>query len=380
MILLDGVPKSGKSCMAYELSASDKVGRTFVFPIGERSADEYQSLGPYEIVDLTQGTWAEFYGQLIEATKVPMIDGKPNVIILDTATSVWGSLADWANLRARRSKRAQKLLADDPDADIDTSSVYWNDAKDRWAHMIKLLTEWEGITVLVARGDEVTEFKNGQPVPNSSVYRAQVEKTTPYNVTANVRLASYRSPRLMMVTQLGVTVPSNGLELPKDNTLEHLIFEVMGVTAGNRQPSTPVTVTSGEKSTVSGGEAKQAIAAVFTAAGFSPDELKAPALAVWHAHYPKGVQVAEVSTIDVDIMVDEAKELIEQETPPEEPTEPVATTEPVGDPIPHVGGPPVDEAAAFLQARGIDVDGGDVPDSEPDSSIEPGVLPDHNPG
>jgi len=58
MILVDGIPKAGKSCMSYELSASDKVGRTFVFAIGERSVDEYQSLGPYEIVDLTDGTWA----------------------------------------------------------------------------------------------------------------------------------------------------------------------------------------------------------------------------------------------------------------------------------------------------------------------------------
>jgi len=90
-------------------------------------------------------------------------------------------------------------------------------------------------------------------------------------------------------------------------------------------------------------------------------------LAVWHSHYPENVSVDEVSKDDVMTMLAEARDIIEQETPPEEPAEPTVAPEPVGDPIPHVGGAPVDEAAAFLQARGIDSDGHDVPSGEPDS-------------
>lgn len=369
MILIDGIPKAGKSSMAYELSASPKIGRTFVFAMGERTVDEYKDLGPYEIIDLA-GTWADFMDQLVEATRVPMVNNLPNVIVLDTATSLWMSLSDWAGERARSSRRAQQILKDDPDADIDVGSLYWNGAKDRWAHMMRVLTEWEGISVLIARGDEVTEFKNGQPVANSAVYRAQVEKTTLSNVTANIRLAEYRKPKLMVVTKMGVTIPSGGMPLPKENALEHLIFEVMGVTPENRQASKPVTVVSGGPGVMSEFDAKVAVANVFINAGFAKPEVKEPASAVWHLHFAVDAIVEEVPVELVDVMVQEAKDLLVLATPP---AEPEPTTEPVAAAAeapaqPTEPSPALDQAAQFLRDQGVpvpDVEPFDVGDEEP---------------
>lgn len=297
MILLDGPEKVGKSCTAYELSASPRVGDTFVFPVLERSADEYRDLGPYQIVE-TDGTWAGFTDQLVEATKMPMDPAKPNVIILDTGTALWAGLSKHVDQRSRNSAKNRKLLAEDPDADIDSAQNLWNDAKARWSHMLDLLAGWGGISVIVARGDEVTQYKDGQPVRNGPlVYRAQIEKSTPFRTTANVRIASYRDPRLVGLTKLGVELPPGGLELPRDGALDHLVFDIMGVSADTQAIIPLVGVQGGVG--FPAGSTKVFLVQEFKIAGFDENDAKTHAAAVWDERYGRA-KIDEVPESVVD--------------------------------------------------------------------------------
>lgn len=225
LVLLEGEEKAGKSVAAYKLSASPKVGRTFVFDLGEGTADEYAELGPYEIVE-HNGTYSDLLAQLEAACAVPATDG-PNVIVIDDASALWDLLKDWAGQRARRSEKSRRILASDPDAEIDVPMNLWNDAKDRWWGVINLLRSWPGIAVLIAKGKEVTKVENGQPTRETE-WKVETEKGTAFAVSAWVRMTRPHTASLVAVRSLHVDLPRNGLRLPEDNPLEHLVFNVLG--------------------------------------------------------------------------------------------------------------------------------------------------------
>lgn len=381
MILLDGPEKVGKSCTAYELSASPRVGDTFVFPVLERSADEYRDIGPYQIVD-TDGTWAGFTDQLVEATKMPMDPARPNVIILDTGTALWAGLSKHVDQRSRNSAKNRKLLAEDPDADIDSAQNLWNDAKARWSHMLDTLAAWGGISVIVARGDEVTAYKDGQPVRNGPlVYRAQIEKSTPYRTTANVRIATYRDPRLMGLTKLGVELPPGGLELPREGALDHLVFEVMGVSAST-QAIIPLVGARGGAG-FPAGSTKTFLIRQFTAAGFDENEAKTHAAAIWSDRYGDA-KIDEVPNSVIDEFRQACADRIEAlrqaaaQPPSAADKAPAATVaEPAGqaESGPETGESGDDalaEARAFVEAAGGDPDSPQADYDEDDEFVDEG--------
>lgn len=237
LILVEGAEKSGKTYLALELSASERVGRTFVFELGERAADEYAPLGDYEIVE-HNGTYADLFGQLREACMEPSPVDRPNVIVLDSASMLWVLLKDQASAAARRSKRAVKILQDDPDADIETTMTYWNTASERWWAVINLLRGWPGITILTARAGEVTKVVGGQPVAGQTEWSREVKKGTEFAMTAIIRPQFPKPPLLVSVQSLSLQIPAKGLALPKVGALEALIFDTLGAGGGFEQ--TPV--------------------------------------------------------------------------------------------------------------------------------------------
>lgn len=238
MVLIEGTEKAGKSYAAFSLSASDKVGRTFVFDWGEGSADEYAALGRYEVVD-HNGTHSDFIAQLRLATQEPD-DGRPNVVVIDSVSVYWDALKDWTTTRARRSKTNQRILAQDPDAEINVPSNYWNDANDRWGAMIHLLRTWPGIALLIARGKDVSKMKDGAPVAGQTEWKVEAQKALPSVVTAIVRVEAPKRTRLMGARSVTVEVPEGGLLLPEDAPLEHAIFDVLG--AGQSFAVSPAVV------------------------------------------------------------------------------------------------------------------------------------------
>lgn len=237
MLLVEGAEKAGKSHATLALSASQRIGRMFVFELGERAADEYAPLGDFEIVE-HNGTYADLLDQIRAACTEPAEDGRPNVIVIDSMSMLWSLLKDQASQAARRSKRAQKILADDPDADIETTMTYWTTAKDRWWAVINTLRGWPGITVLTCRAGEVTKVQGGQPVAGQTEWSRELEKGTPFAMTGIVRCAHPKPPTLVAVQSLHLTLPAKGLALPSENALESLIFDTLG--AGGSFEQSPV--------------------------------------------------------------------------------------------------------------------------------------------
>lgn len=248
LILLEGAEKVGKSYAAYKLSASPKVGRTFVLDLGEGTADEYAALGPYEVI-VHNGTFSDLFGQLKAAAAEPAVEGRPNVIVLDDATALWDLLKDWITARARTSKAGVRKLKEDPDAEVDVAMNLWNDAKDRWYDVLNLLRSWPGIGVMIARGKEVAKVQGGQPVAGQSEWKVEVEKSTIYAVSAWVRMTRPHTATLIGARSLHLDVPHSGLVLPGDNPLEHLVFDVLGA-GGGFVTSTRVLPTVGLSRTV----------------------------------------------------------------------------------------------------------------------------------
>src|SRR5690606_11788684 len=113
LILVEGEEKSGKSWMCAELSASEKVGRTFWIDLGEGCADEYGAIpgARYEIVEHTGSFW-EIYGAVLEirdlAEKAQANNDLPVALVIDSMTAEWELLSAIAERKARE-RRARQL-------------------------------------------------------------------------------------------------------------------------------------------------------------------------------------------------------------------------------------------------------------------------------
>lgn len=235
-VLAEGVAKAGKSYALAELAGDERIGRALLFDL-EGSLDEYAPLGDYELVE-SDGTWTGFLGQLEEAMAVPMTDGRPNLIGLDSGSRLWDQTKGWVTLRARRSRAGRRALADDPDAPLRPSMDLWNDAADRWGDlMARCSTYRHGVVVMTAKGAEVAEVDDGGPVKGSRVWSVDAHKSTVGEVTAHVRWTAVgKAPRLVGVRSLSVEVPDGGMELPRTGSLAHVVFNVLGAGAAGFAP------------------------------------------------------------------------------------------------------------------------------------------------
>lgn len=240
-ILVSGNDKSGKSWSVAQFSASQKVGRTVVVVLGEDESrwDEYGNIpGSRFELAVWDGTWRSLM-ETAEAAKEEaaraVANGEPPfVLAIDTMTAVWESLKDWASLRARNSKKNKKLLEEDPDAEIDVTSNFWNDARARHRSLMRILLTFPGIVVLICRGSEVTLFQNGQPVAGKTTWSVECEKNLPFDVSAHVQLARDARPKLASASGVHVQIRP-GIDpaerLPDDWSLEWLVFDRFKVDA-----------------------------------------------------------------------------------------------------------------------------------------------------
>ena len=250
MVLLEGPDQVGKSYQAAQFTGSDQVGQAYWLDLSEGAADEYINVpgADYLIVD-HDGTWPDIIAQLGEAVAAAEGSDKPAVLVVDSMSSVWDMLKSWVNTRARNSRNGKKLLAADPDAEIKASPNLWNDANDRHHQLMNLLSRFPGIVVLTARGKETMAIDgDGRPIPNAKDYSVEANKSLPFRVNAHVRLSREDAP--MVVSFRSATNGMRpGVDRPQkypDFTLEHLVFDVMGLkTAQNRDVTQLVTDESG---------------------------------------------------------------------------------------------------------------------------------------
>lgn len=236
-ILVEGGDKAGKSWSLAKLSASPKVGKTVVLVLGEDESrwDEYGKIkGARFEIAVHDGSWRSIMnavrGARAEAAAAQAAGDPPYVFGFDNVTAEWDGHKDWASLRARNSKKNKAILAQDPDAEIEVTSNYWNDARARHRALMREVLLFPGIVVLIARGSEVTLFQNGQPVNGRTTWSVEGEKNLPFDVSTHIRLS--RDARPLLISAAGVVCQIRPgidppMRLPDDWSLEGVIFDTL---------------------------------------------------------------------------------------------------------------------------------------------------------
>jgi len=239
-ILVEGTDKAGKSWQLALLSRSPKVGRTVVLPLGEDISrwDEYGRIPGvrFELVEF-DGTWRSIMEAVEDAkieARAALDRGEPPMVFgIDSATAEWEGLKDWASFRARNSKDNRKLLASDPDAEIVVSGNYWNDARARHRALMRVLLTFPGIVIIIARGGEVTLYKDNKPVAGQKTWSVQGEGNLPFDVSAHVRLSREARPLLISASGVLDDAIRPGIDpprkLPDDWSLESVIFGTLNL-------------------------------------------------------------------------------------------------------------------------------------------------------
>ncbi|HEY2763351.1 MAG TPA: AAA family ATPase [Pseudonocardiaceae bacterium] len=244
LILLAGEAKTGKTYRAAELSGDERIGRAFFLDLGEGSADEYGAVpgADYEIID-HDGTWVDIIGQVEAVRDVAQaaIDKgeKPVLLVIDSMTAEWAMLSQWADTRARRSKNNRKLLTDDPDAEIDITSNYWNDSTSRHNRLMNILKFFPGVVVVTALETEKTQFgPGGRPLEGApKVAKPDGQKRLTADASVWVRLSLTDEPVIVGIRSLKHNI-TPGKDKPQPwpgFTLGGLVFDFLGLGGGTAE-------------------------------------------------------------------------------------------------------------------------------------------------
>lgn len=244
LILLAGESKTGKTYRAAEFTGDERVGRCFWLDLSEGCADEYINVpgANYEIID-HDGTWIDIISQVSDVRDIAreaLAKGeKPVVLAIDSMTAEWATLSAWTDARARRSASNKQALKANPDAEIDITANYWNDANSRHNRLMNILKTFPGIVVMTTLETEKTQFgPNGRPVKDApKVARPDAHKRLTADATVWVRLSLNSAPTIVGIRSLRHNIVP-GQDEPKpwpDFTLGKLVFEVMGLGSGTAQ-------------------------------------------------------------------------------------------------------------------------------------------------
>jgi hypothetical protein len=190
LTLVAGAEKAGKSYCLAQASASAHIGRTFWVSVGEDDPDEYGAIpgARFEIVR-HDGTYRGILTAIDAAASQPSVDGKPNLIGVDSMTRLWDLLCDMAQATAnqRAKAKAERFHRPVPLEDVDVSMDLWNQAKDRWQHVMAALRDHQGPVVVTARLEQVAVVEGGKPTTEKT-WKVKAEKSLPYDVGAIVEL------------------------------------------------------------------------------------------------------------------------------------------------------------------------------------------------
>lgn len=214
ILLMAGAEKAGKSWSCAEATASDLVGRSFWVGIGEDDPDEYGSIpgADFEIVP-HDGSYRDILAALTWAAQQPPVDGRPNLLIVDSMTRLWDLICDMAQDQANARSRSKqqnpstKQQAASNDVEADIHMDLWNIAKDRWGHVIDVLRSHQGPSLVTARLEEVTVMVNGKPTKDKTL-KVKAEKSLPYDVGGIVQMPERGSAFLVGVRSARLQVPT----------------------------------------------------------------------------------------------------------------------------------------------------------------------------
>lgn len=217
IMLITGPEKVGKSYSCAQASSSDLIGRTFWVGVGEDAPDEYGAVpgARFEIVE-HDGTYRGILRALIDAKQEPA-KGKPNLIVLDSATRLWDLLTDMSQAEANRRAiaKAKKFNKQVPDEDVTVGPDLWNIAKSRWQNILDVLREHQGPSIVTARLERVMVVdKDGQPTKDK-VDKIKAEKGLGADVGVIVEIQSLGDAYLTGVRSVRLAGRQGRTSLPK---------------------------------------------------------------------------------------------------------------------------------------------------------------------
>jgi hypothetical protein len=203
--------------------------------MGEGAADEYGAIpgAKYEVIE-HDGSFADLLANVSEIYKLAgeaLARGdKPVVLVIDTMTSEWDLLKDWAGDRAKSSKTNRKRLELDPNAEIVITGNLWNDANARHRRLMSVLKTFPGIVLMTAHGKQVAVIgQDGQPIEGKKMHKVESQKTLGADASCWLRL--YREAPGVIVGGRSVHLQFRPGDEPKplasDWTLEGVIFGVL---------------------------------------------------------------------------------------------------------------------------------------------------------
>ncbi|WP_051819272.1 hypothetical protein [Streptomyces sp. NRRL S-920] len=229
IILLTGLEKTGKSYEAARGSGSDLVGMTYWIEIGgtEGTADYYGRVpgADYEIVP-HDGSYQDILDAIRWVNHQPRVDDKPNMLVIDSMTSLWDMLSDeiamYARNRAVRKAQRNRSRVPSLDDPVVIDSDLWNRAKDRWGEVLWLLRRHQGPCLLLARTEVVTAFENDKPTRNTT-RKVKAEKNLTAAVDAIVDLHAVGEAWLTGVRSLHMKIQPGETQRFPDFTVDALL-------------------------------------------------------------------------------------------------------------------------------------------------------------
>ncbi|GLY08317.1 hypothetical protein [Actinoplanes sp. NBRC 101535] len=215
LILLTGSEFSGKTTAVGIAAASGRFGRTWVLPFGE-DPDQIAEYDPQARIVEHDGSPYEFTAAVeqiaAEINAQPLVDGKPQLVLVDSGSVLWDLFSAIAEARARREDSTAADLMRNPYASVNIGPLNWSAVNKMWLRIIRQLKSMQAVVVMTARGkDGVIVNAQGQ-IDNMAArrgektYRVAVQSETPYEAHAFVRLDREIPPAV-----LGVRVGRRGL-------------------------------------------------------------------------------------------------------------------------------------------------------------------------
>jgi hypothetical protein len=237
MLCLAGCEGSGKSYLSAKASASDLIGRTFYVAVGETGIDEYGAIPGARFQKVRHdGTFMGIARQVWAATSQPRVDGKPNLIVIDSATELWDLVSaeqqEAVNAKAARNGRGK------PGEDTEMKFDDWNSAKKRWRALLDLLKEHDGPVILTARLEEVSDAKailagNKFAPP---IWKVRAEKNLPFDVSAMFHAYKPLVWHCTKIRSLRITVePGEALQMPREFDIDWILRKLGLQDGGTRR-------------------------------------------------------------------------------------------------------------------------------------------------
>lgn len=182
VLLLAGREKTGKSFHAAVAASSPLIGRTFWISFGEKDPDEYGALADFEIVP-HDGSIDDAREAIRWAAAQPRIDGKPNLIVLDSATKLWDACKDLATFIAAQPNRNKRDAA----GNLIIPADIWNRVNTKWDRIVDALRSNDGPVIITSRMDTATVFVDGKPT-REKAEKIKGKAQLPYDVDAIIEM------------------------------------------------------------------------------------------------------------------------------------------------------------------------------------------------